>query len=293
MFAGGGGGMESPILKLKGLPFSATEQDIFAFFQGYQLQQASLHFGQDNRPSGMAFCVFSSPDEARKAMARDRAYMGQRFVKVLRVSKEEMDDQLGQSRGGGGFGGGGGGYGMGGGGGYGMGGGHGGFDDYRGAPGGYDQMQQMPPQQQGGFGGGGFGGGSFGGFGGYDQRQGGFGGFGGGGFGDSRGGFDYRGGPQQGFPGYDQQPMGMGPPSAGCTLKLRGLPFRISPEEIMQFFQGYQFVPGSLTLGQDNLGRPSGEGWIIFVSAEEAERAQRERNREYIGSRYIELSVCH
>jgi heterogeneous nuclear ribonucleoprotein F/H len=78
----------------------------------------------------------------------------------------------------------------------------------------------------------------------------------------------------------------------GTTVKMRGLPFRASVEEIQQFFKGYGYVAGSLHLGTDSRGRPSGEGWITFKSVDEAGRCVKERNRQYLGSRYLELSIC-
>ena len=73
---------------------------------------------------------------------------------------------------------------------------------------------------------------------------------------------------------------------------MRGLPYRSTPVEILGFFNGYQYLPDSLQIGLDSLGRPSGEAWLTFVSAEEAMRAVRGLNRQYLGSRYLELSLC-
>jgi len=72
-------------------------------------------------------------------------------------------------------------------------------------------------------------------------------------------------------------------------VKMRGLPFRASTYEVEQFFNGYQITPGSVQLGQDASGRSSGEGWISFGSAAEAQRAVQEKNRASMGSRYVEL----
>jgi hypothetical protein len=55
---GGGAGTyasneSSPVLKLKGLPFAATVEDIASFFAGFALVSARIHTGLDGRPSGM------------------------------------------------------------------------------------------------------------------------------------------------------------------------------------------------------------------------------------------------
>ena len=36
-------------------------------------------------------------------------------------------------------------------------------------------------------------------------------------------------------------------------------------------------------------GRFTGEAWVTFASPAEAQRAQAERNRAHMGSRYVEL----
>jgi len=51
-------------------------------------------------------------------------------------------------------------------------------------------------------------------------------------------------------------------------------------------------VRDSLFLGTDGRGRPSGEGWLTFETPDEALRCARERNRQYMGSRYLEISLC-
>jgi heterogeneous nuclear ribonucleoprotein F/H len=80
--------------------------------------------------------------------------------------------------------------------------------------------------------------------------------------------------------------------SPGPTVKIRGLPFRSSPADILSFFSGYHYLPDSLQIGLDQLGRPSGEAWLNFVSPQEAMRSVRDLNRHYLGNRYLELSVC-
>lgn len=78
----------------------------------------------------------------------------------------------------------------------------------------------------------------------------------------------------------------------GSTVKMRGLPFRATTVEILRFFQGFKIVPGSLHLGSDLRGRPSGEGWLTFETAEEAKAVAKARNKQFMGKRYLELSLC-
>ncbi len=76
------------------------------------------------------------------------------------------------------------------------------------------------------------------------------------------------------------------------TIKIRGLPYGSSPTEILTFFQTYHYLPDTLQIGLDQLGRPSGEAWLSFSSPQEALRAVRDLNRHYLGNRYLELSIC-
>ncbi len=60
----------SPILKLKGLPFSASENDVARFFEGFALLSASIHHGVDGRPSGMVRAPAGHVSAARRAGVR-------------------------------------------------------------------------------------------------------------------------------------------------------------------------------------------------------------------------------
>ena len=102
--AGGRGGVglhvgivqHTGVLKLRGLPFSATKDDIIAFFDDVALGVSplvhdSIHIvtSMDGRPFGVAFAEFSSPEDARAAMRKDRHSMGARYVELFASSREE------------------------------------------------------------------------------------------------------------------------------------------------------------------------------------------------------------
>lgn len=76
--------------------------------------------------------------------------------------------------------------------------------------------------------------------------------------------------------------------SSGCMLRLRGLPFGCSKEEIVQFFSGLRIVPNGITLPVDYQGRSTGEAFVQFASKEIAEKALG-KHKERIGHRYIEI----
>ncbi|XP_072929445.1 heterogeneous nuclear ribonucleoprotein H2-like isoform X2 [Epargyreus clarus] len=71
-------------------------------------------------------------------------------------------------------------------------------------------------------------------------------------------------------------------------VKLRGLPFGCSKEEIVQFFNGLIVAPDGVHLLSDHTGRASGEAFVHFVDKQSAQEALS-RDREKIGHRYIEV----
>uniref|UniRef100_A0A1E1XSJ6 Putative splicing factor hnrnp-f n=1 Tax=Amblyomma sculptum TaxID=1581419 RepID=A0A1E1XSJ6_AMBSC len=58
----------------------------------------------------------------------------------------------------------------------------------------------------------------------------------------------------------------------GC-VRLRGLPFGCSKEEIAQFFSGLEIVPNGITLPTDYQGRSTGEAFVQFATRDIAEKA--------------------
>lgn len=252
--AGGMGapGMDS-VIKMRGLPYKTTRNDILDFFAGLSqvpLNGVHLMFNEREQPTGEAYVEFSGPDDRERAMTKDRQHMGGRYVELFRVPRGEMIHALEQFVGG---------YmtnnnpmapGM-------MGGG----PPPYGMP--YGAMQQGP----------------------YGGPAGPYG----------------MGGPACGGPGYggmQQMPGGSmpggGPPGAGGqapkgpgTLRMRGLPFRSTPDDVFRFFNGFHIMPGGIVIGQrDN--RPSGECWVTFANPAEAQRAMG-MNHKNMGSRYVEL----
>jgi hypothetical protein len=73
------------------------------------------------------------------------------------------------------------------------------------------------------------------------------------------------------------------------TIKLRGVPFCATSDDILEFFDGFDVVPGSVHVGYNHEGRPSGEAWVEFPSMQRAQKALQDRNKQHMGSRYIEL----
>ena len=72
-------------------------------------------------------------------------------------------------------------------------------------------------------------------------------------------------------------------------VRMRGLPFTVKKEEVIQFFEGFDIFPNSVIIGELSNGKKTGEGVILFKSEEEAARAVNEKNGASIGRRWIEL----
>ncbi|GCB60401.1 hypothetical protein scyTo_0014162 [Scyliorhinus torazame] len=74
----------------------------------------------------------------------------------------------------------------------------------------------------------------------------------------------------------------------GCVVRLRGLPFSCTTEDIAHFFAGLEIVEDGVTITRDYRGRNTGDAFVQFVSQEIAEQALT-KDRQMMGSRYIEI----
>jgi len=72
------------------------------------------------------------------------------------------------------------------------------------------------------------------------------------------------------------------------VVRLRGLPYNCSKQDIAEFFTGLQIVPYGITITMDQDGRPTGDAYVEFTTADDAEKALL-KHKEKIGHRYIEI----
>ena len=72
-------------------------------------------------------------------------------------------------------------------------------------------------------------------------------------------------------------------------MKMRGLPWRAETEEIEQFFEGTAWVRDSVLIGKLDDGKSTGWGCVLFENEEECANAQAEKDRQHIGSRWVQL----
>jgi len=97
MALGGGGlGIENPnnsVVRMRGLPFSATEEEIEEFLLKADVKAKRVHIIRESgvgRPSGIAFVEVASNGDATKALKLDRENMGSRYIEMYKSSQSEL-----------------------------------------------------------------------------------------------------------------------------------------------------------------------------------------------------------
>ena len=78
-------------VKLRGLPYSANDQQIAGFFAPLQVIAVQVAFNANGQPSGFGFVQFRTPDDATNAQQRSNQVLGSRYVEVFRCSRAEME----------------------------------------------------------------------------------------------------------------------------------------------------------------------------------------------------------
>ena len=83
-FAGQGGmgavSGSDAVVKMRGLPYKVTRNDILDFFSGLSVPLNGVHlmFNEREQPTGEAFVEFASSDDRERALTKDRHHMGGR-----------------------------------------------------------------------------------------------------------------------------------------------------------------------------------------------------------------------
>lgn len=88
------------VLKLRGLPFSASKRDVIDFFKDFDLKDENIQFvvHSDGRASGEAFVEFDGPSQSKLAMARDKMMLGSRYVELFPSSSDEAVKATGRHK---------------------------------------------------------------------------------------------------------------------------------------------------------------------------------------------------
>lgn len=76
-------------LKLRGVPYRASEAEVEEFFADYKLVAGSVKFGvaEDGRKNGFAAALFESEDQANEAReGKDKQTIGTRWIGLSTMS---------------------------------------------------------------------------------------------------------------------------------------------------------------------------------------------------------------
>lgn len=92
----GGGiqvGEHTGFIRMRGLPFSSTKDDILKFFEAEGLKVIPdtivLTFRGDGRATGEGYVGFENPEDSKTAMGLHRNTMGSRYIELFISNKEE------------------------------------------------------------------------------------------------------------------------------------------------------------------------------------------------------------
>jgi len=83
-------------VKMRGLPYNSNEKDITTFFQEGGVIPTRIHRNPDG---GEAYVEFMNGNDAQKAMGRNRAHIGHRYIELFRVPYDEVASIVGLPRG--------------------------------------------------------------------------------------------------------------------------------------------------------------------------------------------------
>ncbi|XP_030536043.1 heterogeneous nuclear ribonucleoprotein H2 isoform X1 [Rhodamnia argentea] len=88
------------ILKMRGLPFSVKKPEIIEFFKEYEVVKDRIHIAcrPDGKATGEAFVEFTSAEEARRAMGKDKMTIGSRYVELFPSTRDEARRAESRSR---------------------------------------------------------------------------------------------------------------------------------------------------------------------------------------------------
>ncbi|XP_072290278.1 G-rich sequence factor 1 [Eucyclogobius newberryi] len=76
-------------IHMRGLPFSASGEDIVKFFSPLVVSKVLIEFGPNGRASGEADVYFSGHQEAVEAMTRDKMHIGERYIELFLNSEAD------------------------------------------------------------------------------------------------------------------------------------------------------------------------------------------------------------
>lgn len=77
---------------LKGLPFSCTYSDVIQFFNGFEIADIVLFYGNDGRATGTGFVAFRNWQDFERAKALNGKKISHRYIELLPSTDAEMQE---------------------------------------------------------------------------------------------------------------------------------------------------------------------------------------------------------
>ncbi len=248
--------LETAVLRLRGLPWDASEEQLREFFSGLRVESVVWTFTHRNRPSGEAFVTFGSVEEAAKGLGKHKEHLNKRYIEVFASSEAQAEAAQSQKR-----------------------------SD---ANGGNNTNNSNHGNNSNGN---------------NNNNN------------NNNSNSGNGGGAAASAPSSSGGGGGRGEKSDGgdTHVMMYGLPYTVTVVDIEEFFEGFNFVPGSVEIDTDSSGRALGTGsinfrkvsvlwfrlrfskfcffffFLFFFQAKDATRAIAERNRKFIGKRYVNL----
>jgi len=87
---GGGDSSQSFVVRMRGLPWSCTEEDVRQFFAGIDLAKILMTTDDTGRFNGEALVEFTNEENCTRAMALSRKSIGTRYIELFRSSYSEL-----------------------------------------------------------------------------------------------------------------------------------------------------------------------------------------------------------
>lgn len=80
-------------LRLKGLPWHSSVQDVIDFFKGLKLETKNVHLIKmpDGRDSGECLVAVNTPEEFKMCMSFDKHFMGKRYIELYTATEAEWE----------------------------------------------------------------------------------------------------------------------------------------------------------------------------------------------------------
>merc|ERR1712080_103189 len=91
----GMGVMAGHVIRMRGLPFSATETEVAEWFSSVaDPVHVTIDYNKEGKPSGEANVYFSNAQDAKAAMSKNKQHMAHRYIELFEENRSDLDTQL-------------------------------------------------------------------------------------------------------------------------------------------------------------------------------------------------------